>query len=493
MNKKTLNICTIMMLILSALVVSVNTVNAEMDPKTIYGTLYIDTNNDGTYEIAEAGIEITAEVEDYTKTVQTFQFDEINYMLGIEPGHTNQTCFLNITYSGKTFSPDENKSIVLSEENENGGEPGYYNLDLYATITDEAPSQVEELTVEDAKDGKLDLEWNPATDDFGIDHYSIYWDQDDYEKPIHNVTHPDTSYTHSDLSNGIIYCYKVLAVDTVGNKGPFSEEKCNTPTKTQTGGGTGGGSGGTGGSGGSGDDSNGGTGGDDSPTGDEGDDEPPINPNIGPVAVDFDTKDGNYVGTINQNISFYAIGRDIDSNQVNYTFDWNDGDTDYTGFIDNSTIYNINHTFTSLGIYNVKFEVIDDYNSIDIITLQILIDVEIIDDSDNNVDGYLQDDDGDGEYDTFYNNEDDSETSTNKENGSYLIDTDNDGEFDYRYNTETDTGETIEDEDDEGNEDSKDTKKEQDNNMIYYIAGIILVFVLLILLYLATRKKEDKK
>ena len=38
----------------------------------------------------------------------------------------------------------------------------------------EPPSMVTGLAVSDAKDGKLNLAWNAATDNVGVDHYNIY-------------------------------------------------------------------------------------------------------------------------------------------------------------------------------------------------------------------------------------------------------------------------------------------------------------------------------
>ena len=40
----------------------------------------------------------------------------------------------------------------------------------------QAPSRVENLSAIDAKDGKIDLSWDTATDTVGVDHYEIYRD-----------------------------------------------------------------------------------------------------------------------------------------------------------------------------------------------------------------------------------------------------------------------------------------------------------------------------
>lgn len=225
--------------------------------------------------------------------------------------------------------------------------------------------------------------------------------------------------------------------------------------------------------------------------GEEETEEPPIVPNRNPIAIEFDTESGIKTGSINQEISFYAIGKDVDSPQVNYTIDWDDGNTVYSGFIDNNTRYEKNHTFTSAGIYNPKFEVIDDYNAIDSITIQILIDVHLIDDSENDVDGYLEDEDSSGEYDKFHNEKDGSSSNLEKDGDDYLIDTDGDGEADYRYNPDTGEGSIITDEKDESKESDTPTKKSSPDNTVYYIAGILIVIILLVLFFFLTKKKKE--
>jgi len=90
------------------------------------------------------------------------------------------------------------------------------------------PSNVTGLTITDAKDGKLDLSWDAATDDIGIDHYEIYRDG----ILLLNIT--GTSYQDTGLLNGQSYTYTVRAVDAAENKGGFSNPVSGTPTKTST-------------------------------------------------------------------------------------------------------------------------------------------------------------------------------------------------------------------------------------------------------------------
>jgi hypothetical protein len=90
------------------------------------------------------------------------------------------------------------------------------------------PSNITGLTVTDAKDGKLDLSWDAATDNIGVDHYEIYRDGILFL----NIT--GTSYQDTGLVNGQSYNYTVRAVDGAGNKGNFSNPVYGTPTKTST-------------------------------------------------------------------------------------------------------------------------------------------------------------------------------------------------------------------------------------------------------------------
>ena len=102
-------------------------------------------------------------------------------------------------------------------------------MGIHVKITDEEvdtekPSQVKDLKVTDAHDGRLDLSWDPATDNIGVDYYRIYRDTG-----IVGVT-SDTSYQDSGLVNDKTYSYRVSAVDTSGNEGDKSNPVDGTPT-----------------------------------------------------------------------------------------------------------------------------------------------------------------------------------------------------------------------------------------------------------------------
>ena len=88
------------------------------------------------------------------------------------------------------------------------------------------PSKVTGLTVTDAKDGKLNIAWNPATDNVQVSHYKVYRDG----TFLTNV--PGVFYQDTGLTNGQTYAYQVSAVDTSNNEGAKSDPASGTPTKT---------------------------------------------------------------------------------------------------------------------------------------------------------------------------------------------------------------------------------------------------------------------
>ncbi len=485
LNKKIYSLILVGVMLLSVLVIMPSANAEDYDPKTIYGTLYINTDQDSTYTIAPSGINITVQVQDYTNTKQTNTIpgEQENYLINIEAGHTDQTCNFTIEYNEITYTPNDNQSIILSEENENGPAPGYYIIDLHVTITEEdtePPSKITGLSVTDAKDGKLNLEWDAATEtDF--DHYNIYWNQDGYTNPIDTET--TTSYQDTGLTNGQNYCYKISAVDTNNNEGEQSDQNCATPTKKSTpppyvpppyipp----------------SGDDDDD----DDTDDGEDNDtdDGEMIIPNNHPVIVNFT---GTLTGTQNTEYTYSVLATDADGHDISYTFYWADSTKNVTEFVAENTTYNITHAWSSAGIYTINVNAIDDYQNGNgtpsgNTSLQVLIDVHIIDNGD--VDGYLIDENGNGTYDEFHNNENGSDSGVKKDGEFYLLDTDGNGKEDYKYNPSTGLGETIEEETEEP---SGGTEPAGEDNTLLYVGAALIVIVLLLLFFLATRKKNKK-
>ncbi len=86
------------------------------------------------------------------------------------------------------------------------------------------PSQVQNLTVTDAHNGKLNLKWDPATDNVAVSHYRIY------RNTTFLLNHSTTTYQDTGLINNVTYTYQVSAVDHAGNEGNKSTPAHGTPT-----------------------------------------------------------------------------------------------------------------------------------------------------------------------------------------------------------------------------------------------------------------------
>jgi hypothetical protein len=88
------------------------------------------------------------------------------------------------------------------------------------------PIKVTGLTVANAKDGKLNLTWNVATDNVAVDYYNIYRNGTLID------TEESTTYQDIGLNNNQEYCYQISAVDTSANEGEKSDERCGMPTSS---------------------------------------------------------------------------------------------------------------------------------------------------------------------------------------------------------------------------------------------------------------------
>ena len=338
------------------------------------------------------------------------------------------------------------------------------------------PSKVTGLQVSDAKDGKLDLSWNPATDNVGIDHYKIYFEDGTL---ITSVT--TTNYRHTGLTNDNAYTYQISAVDTSSNEGEKSDPRSGTPTQSYTpppppp------------------DDD------DEDENDDEDEPEDEVIANNPPRITDFDGENITK-GHINTKIDFYAVATDADEgagfNKISYIFNWTDGNINTTEYVDNNTRYDISHIWSTAGIYEISVFARDNYpeegvngTPSEMSYLEVLIDTHKISSTECDLQGYLIDYDSDGIFDTYHH--DDISNSMVYENDSYQIDSDNDSEYDYMYNPDTNECSIIEEE----TEESTDGQVEdsQDDNTFLYVLALIIIIILLLLFYLMSRKKEDKK
>ncbi len=114
-----------------------------------------------------------------------------------------------------------NYSVNLTVEDEAG------NTDMttsYFLVKDLTPPSIPKglavSTVETG--GTLVIRWDAVTDS-DLDHYELYFRQANGSfSKVGNINAGTTSYTHSDLTNGVVYQYYVIAVDNSDNDSPDS-------------------------------------------------------------------------------------------------------------------------------------------------------------------------------------------------------------------------------------------------------------------------------
>ena len=197
------------------------------------------------------------------------------------------------------------------------------------------------------------------------------------------------------------------------------------------------------------------------------------NPPIKPVI------DGPKTGNKNTNYEYTAVSTDPDNDSIQYIFDWDDGEETTTEFLSNGTATNQMHSWTSAGEYTISVSAYDKQTESGSTKYTVLIDVWPID---NDIDGYLGDDDSDGIYDYFYNSETTEKTDVEQqEDGTYLIDIDGDGDWDYIYDIETDT-----------HEEYIEPESEEDNTALYILA-LLIILLLIIFGYLVKRDKDKER
>ena len=399
----------------------------------------------------------------------------------------------------------------------------------------EPPTKVTGLTVNDAKDGKLNLAWNEATDNIIVDHYKVY------RGGSFLIDVYSTSYLDTGLVNGQSYTYNVSAVDLIGNVGKSSDSISGTPTASDTGGGGGGVP------------PNGG-GGDFIPPGPI--NEPPIANANGPyyeiidVPITFDGSEsndsdgtiesyewdfgdgttgtgitptqayansGNYtvaltvtdddgatgtdttyavitgkpnlppnepivngtmVGRSNIDYNFSAMSTDPDNDSVRYVFDWDEGlNLTFTDFVPSGTEYSMMHNWTNAGLYIVKVYAEDVNSSISgTVEFEIFIDIDVL--VITELDGYLLDYEMDGVYDKFYYNFTLQTEVELQENGEYKIDSNGDGEYDCTYDPVTGTITSL--------------KGEEPTGIPVYLLVLLVVIIIVILMVVIVVGKYRK-
>ncbi|HEC89178.1 MAG TPA: PKD domain-containing protein, partial [Thermoplasmatales archaeon] len=383
------------------------------------------------------------------------------------------------------------------------------------------PSRVTGLEVIDAKDGKLDLSWNPADDNTGIAYYRIYRDNN----WIANST--TTSYRDTGLTNGHTYTYQVSAVDLHGNEGNKSEPVNGKPKASSN----------QGSSGSSSHSSSGivtpanhppvaiangpyqgyvgeiihfNASNSYDPDGDEltytwdfGDGSTDsgisimhIYSSAGIYNVTLIVTDGKkakdiYTTTINilkrntppskpivngptsghrdTMYEYVFLSTDSDNDTLQYIIDWGDNSSYTTNFAANAKNIIVNHSWNNAGVYTIRVKAFDNRNYSATASYKVYIDVLKVDDI-----GYLINEDSDDSYDIFHNSTTGKETLVVRDNGRYLIDTNADGRWDYSFTETNGLAKYI------GN-------KEEETPGFEII--VIIVSIILVILYIQRKRK----
>jgi uncharacterized repeat protein (TIGR02543 family) len=191
--------------------------------------------------------------------------------------------------------------------------------------------------------------------------------------------------------------------------------------------------------------------------------------------------DGITDGTKNTKYTYTSVSTDPDNDTIQYTFDWDDGETNTSEFLANGTATIQIHKWTSPGKYTITVEAYDNETYSGTASHIVLIDAHIVDDI-----GYITDDDADGVYDTFHNT--DLETGLGRDEDNYLIDNNGDGEWDYVYNPDTEKLMIYEI---EPTPEKEEEEKEEYAGII--ILAIIMILLIIVFSVLIGRKKGKKK
>lgn len=112
----------------------------------------------------------------------------------------------------------------------------------FAATTDSTPPSAVENFVATPGDGEVSLEWDPTTDNVGVDGYYVYigvtpaeGDDEDYEFGSIAVEDGSTEYVVENLTNDLTYYFSVTAFDAEGNESDFSDEVDATPEESEVG------------------------------------------------------------------------------------------------------------------------------------------------------------------------------------------------------------------------------------------------------------------
>jgi len=182
-------------------------------------------------------------------------------------------------------------------------------------------------------------------------------------------------------------------------------------------------------------------------------------------------------GVINNDYTYDFTAEDLDNDSIQYIIDWGDENTSTSDFLPNGTTFTTTHQWSQPGPYMISVKTSDNETESSTTSHKIYISIEYVSDI-----GYLLDENGDGVFDAFFDNDTSSTSITlESEDGIYLIDADNNGNWDYEFDV---TSQALM---------SYETKKtnQQDNSVFsMLVIGVIIAIILLVILGLVLKKMK---
>jgi len=184
--------------------------------------------------------------------------------------------------------------------------------------------------------------------------------------------------------------------------------------------------------------------------------------------------EGTSFGHMDTTYRFLFRSTDLDDDAIRYVIDWGDNQTEQTEFTLASTEMYRTHNWTKAGKYIISVYATDDQTISSTSTHIIYINAREV-----GLIGFLVDNDGDGYYDTFHNEDEGIQTIVKRlDTTSYAIDTDDDGKWDYTYDKNTDFLKSME----------NDASDEQQNFIIIIIIIMSIVLVIGGVIFFLQRK-----
>ncbi|BCR35798.1 family 16 glycosylhydrolase [Mariniplasma anaerobium] len=201
------------------------------DPQNVFSTIHTEKFNhqDGT----QIGYDITvptAETEFHTYEIIWNPGEIITYVDGVSFATFRYTAQFNqdvAYYEAFPFDQDFFLILNLALGGGFGGTvddsifPTAFEIDYvrvykydYGTIDKEVPSNIEDLQISQLKNT---IYWDASSDDYGVEKYAIYVDDELYDFANLN------QYTFDRLVKGQSYQIKVQAIDFVGNASEISQ------------------------------------------------------------------------------------------------------------------------------------------------------------------------------------------------------------------------------------------------------------------------------